>query len=67
MHDKRLTFGKLFVRKQYNVLVFLIISAKSVEVPTELSEDCYCDLSVQIANGYLIVLLPMFFVLRAYY
>ena len=35
--------------KQYDVLVFLIVNEKSVEVPIELSEDCYCDLSVPIA------------------
>ena len=30
---------------------FLIVSAKSVEVPIELSEDCYGNLSVPISNG----------------
>ena len=50
MHGTRSTFGKPFVRKQYNGLVFLIASA--MEVPIELSEDCYCDLSVPIPNGY---------------
>ena len=51
MHCTRLTFGKSFVRKQYNVLVFVIVFAKSIEVPIELSEDCYC--SVPIPNGYI--------------
>ena len=49
-----LAFGKSFVRKQYNISVFLIVCAKSVEVPIELSEDCYCDQSVPIPNGYTI-------------
>ena len=44
MHGTRLTFGKLFARKLCNVSVFFIISAKSVKVPIELSEDCYSDL-----------------------
>ena len=35
MHGKSLTFGKPFVRKQYNVLIFLIVSVKSIEVPIE--------------------------------
>ena len=48
MHDTRLKFGKTFVRKQYNVLVFLIVSAKSVKVPVELSEDC--DFDPNVAN-----------------
>ena len=30
---------------------FLVNSAKSVEVPIELSEDCYCNLSVPINRG----------------
>ena len=54
MHGTRLTFGKVFLRKQYNVLVFSIVFAKSVEVPIELSDDCYCDLCVPIPNGYII-------------
>ena len=37
-----------FVRKLFNVLVFLIVSAKSKEVPIELSEDCYCSISMLI-------------------
>ena len=55
MHGTRLTFGKSSVRKQYNVLVFLVASAKCVEVPIEISEDCYCDLSVPIPIGHTIV------------
>ena len=51
MDATRLTFGKPFVKKQYNVLVFLIVSARGVEVPVGLSEDCYFDLSVPIPNG----------------
>ena len=51
MHGRHLTFGKLFVRKQYNILIFLIVSVKSVEVPIELSEDYCCSLSVPIPNG----------------
>ena len=39
---------------RYNVLIFSIVSAKRVEVPIVLSEDCYCDLSVQILIGYTI-------------
>ena len=50
MRGTHLTFGKPFVRKQYNVLVFLIASAKSMKVPIELSEDCCRSLSVPIAN-----------------
>ena len=48
MHGTRLTFGKPFVRKQCNVLVYFIVSVKSAEVLIELSQDCYCDLNVQI-------------------
>ena len=44
MHGTRLTVGKPFVRKQYNVLVCLIVSVRSMEVPVELSYDYYCDL-----------------------
>ena len=29
----------------------LIVSVKSVEVPIELSDDCYCNVSVPILNG----------------
>ena len=50
MHGTCLTFGKPFVKKQYNVLIFLIDSAKYMEVPIELSEDCYYNLSVPIPN-----------------
>ena len=42
--ELNLTLGKPFVKKQYNVFVFSFVSAKSVEVPTELSENCCCDL-----------------------
>ena len=56
MHGTGVTFGKPFVRKQYNVLAFLILLAKNVEVLTELSDDCYCDLSVPIPNGYTVAL-----------
>ena len=49
MHGTHLTFGK-----QYNVLVFFIVSTKSVEVPIGLSEYCYCDINVPIPNGYTI-------------
>ena len=43
MDGTRLMFGKSFVRKQYTSWYFgiFIVSAKSVEVPRELSEDCY--------------------------
>ena len=52
MHGRHLTFGKLFVRKQYNILIFfLIISVKSLEVLIELSEDYNSNLSVPIPNG----------------
>ena len=54
MHGTRLTIGKPFIRKQYNALVFLVVSATIVEVPIEQSEDCYCDLSVPRPNGYTI-------------
>ena len=50
IHGTPLTFGKPFFRKQYNVLVFFIASAKSVEMPIELSENCYYNLSVPIPN-----------------
>ena len=50
MHRRHLTFGKLFVRKQYNILIFLVLSAESVEVSIELSDDYYCNLSVPIPN-----------------
>ena len=54
IHGTRLTFGKPFVGKQCNVLVFLIVVTKGVEVPIKLSEDYYCDLSVPMPNGYTI-------------
>ena len=50
MHGTCLPIGKPFIRKQYDVLVFLINCAKSMEVPIELAEDYYCDLSVPIPN-----------------
>ena len=50
IHGTHLTFGKTFLRKQYNVLVSLTVSVKGVEVATELSEDCYCNLSVPVPN-----------------
>ena len=50
MHGMCLTFGKLFVRKQYNVLVFLIVFVKTMGVQIELSEDCYYNLRVPIPN-----------------
>ena len=51
-----LAIEKLFVRKQHNVLVFLIVSAKSMEVPIQLSEDCYCDIrcTFQILGGVMV-------------
>ena len=52
MHRTLLKFGKPFVRKQYGVLVFFIVSTTSVEVPIELSEACYFDLRVPIPNEY---------------
>ena len=52
MHGRHLTFGKPCARKQDKVLAFLIVSAKNMEVPIELSEDYCCDLSVPIPNGY---------------
>ena len=55
MHGTHLKSGKPFVQKQYSVLVFLVVSVKSVELLVELSEDCYCDLSVPIPNGHTIV------------
>ena len=48
MHGTHLTCGKPFVRKQYKVWVFLIVSAESVEVTIEFLEDCYCNASVPI-------------------
>ena len=54
VHGTRLTFGKPVARKPYNILVFVIVSVKSVKMPIELSEDCYCDLSVPMPNGYTI-------------
>ena len=53
MHGTRFIFEKPFVMKQHNVLIFLIVSAKGLELPIELS-DCCCDLSVPIPNGYTI-------------
>ena len=52
MYATHLTFHiwKTFCQKKYNVLIFLIVSAKSMEVLIELSEDCYCNPSVQIPN-----------------
>ena len=50
MHGTHLTFGKLLVRKRKNILVVLIVSAKSVEVPIELSDNHYCNLSLPIPN-----------------
>ena len=49
--DNRKTFCQKTV---CNLLVFLIVSTKSMEVLIELAEDCYCDLSVPISNGYTI-------------
>ena len=43
-----LTFGNHLSGN--NILVFLINCAKSVKVSIELSEDCYCNLSVSIPN-----------------
>ena len=43
---------KTFCQETYNVLAFLIDSAKSVEVPIELSEDCYCNLNVPILGAW---------------
>ena len=57
MHGMYLTFGKPFVRKEYNILVFLILSTKTMEVSIELSEDYYCDLNVPIPNKYTITLI----------
>ena len=51
MPGTHLTFEKPFVKKQDNALVFLFVSAKSVKAPIELSDDCYCNLSVPIPNG----------------
>ena len=53
MHGPCLTFRKPSVRKQYDVLVFFIVFAKSVEV-RQLSEDCYCHLIVPIPNGHIV-------------
>ena len=50
MYGTHLIIGKPFVRKQYNVLIFLTVSAKSMEVLIELSEDCCCNLSLPISN-----------------
>ena len=54
MHGRCLAFGKPFVRKPHDVY-FLLDSTKSVEVPIELSEDCYCNLSVPIQNEQTLV------------
>ena len=51
IHGTCLTFGKPFVRKQLTSQYYSIVSAKSVELPIKLSEDCYCNLSVPIPNG----------------
>ena len=65
MHGTCLTLGKPFVRKPYKALVyFWSISLKSVEVPIELSEDCYCSLSVPIPNEQTLVTR---YVLLSYY
>ena len=50
MHGVRLTFGNLLSESNITSWYFLIVSVKSVEVPIELSEDCYCNLSVPIPN-----------------
>ena len=67
IHNAHLTFGKPFVRKQYNVLVFFIVSAKSVEVPIELSEDCYCNLSLPIPNEQTLYLIMNMMYLLAFF
>ena len=36
-------------------LIFFIVSAKSIAVLIELSEDCYCNLSVPIPNEQTLV------------
>ena len=41
MHGTRLTFGKPLSENNVTSRYFLIVSAKSVEVPIELSEDSY--------------------------
>ena len=41
---------KTFCQKQYNVLVGLIYEKRGST--DKLSDDCYCDLSVSILNGY---------------
>ena len=46
MHGTCLTFGKPSDRKPLTTRYFLIDSAKSVEALIELSEDCYCNLSL---------------------
>ena len=64
MHGTCLTFERPFVKKLYCLGIFNCI----MEVPIESSEDCYCDLSVPIPNGYTIVtswiLLAIFAVLK---
>ena len=46
---------KIFCQKTIWRLGILIVSAKSMEVPIELSQDCYCDLSVPLPNWYTIL------------
>ena len=50
MHGTCLTFGNLLSGNNITSWYFLIHSAKRVEVPIELSEDCYGNLSVPIPN-----------------
>ena len=50
MHGTRLTFGNLLSENNITSWYFLTVSAKSMEVPTELSDDFYCNLSVPIPN-----------------
>ena len=50
MYGTCLKFEKPFVRHHIISRYCLIDSAKSVEVPIELSEDCYCNLGVLIPN-----------------
>ena len=50
VHGTRLTFGKPFSENNITSWYFLIVAAKSVEIPIELSEDCYYKLGTPISN-----------------
>ena len=50
MHGTHLTYGNPLSGNNITSWYFFIVPAKSVDMLTELSEDCCCNLSVAIPN-----------------